>query len=239
MDAFVRGEISNLSPQSGGGNLYFTLKDNSASVKAVMFKSSAQFLRFGIKNGMDVIVRGSVSLYERDGTYQIYVIDIQPYGLGALYLAYEQLKEKLAGEGLFDQSKKKPLPLMPKTIGVVTSPTGAAIQDVLSVLGRRYPLAKVIIAPVSVQGSLAASSITSAIEKLNKKALCEVIILCRGGGSIEELWSFNEEAVVRAVASSSIPIISAVGHESDITLSDFAADLRAATPFGCGGTGGA
>lgn len=227
---FITGEISNFSNHYRSGHLYFSLKDSGASIQSVMFKSAASRLKFLPQNGMRVVVRGRVSLYERDGSYQLYVDDLQPDGMGALHLAYEQLKEKLAKEGLFDEERKRLLPKFPQTIGVVTSPTGAAVQDIFSILRRRYPMADIIQAAVSVQGSAAPGEIVAAIELLNQKGNCDVIILGRGGGSIEELWCFNEEKVARAVAASIIPVISAVGHETDFTICDFAADCRAPTP---------
>ncbi len=229
-DILVCGEISNFSGHYRSGHLYFTLKDEQAAVKVVMFSRSAAKLRFAPQNGMKVLVRGRVSVYERDGLYQIYAEDIQPDGIGALTIAFEQLKKRLEGEGLFAIQHKKKLPEYPNRIGVVTSPTGAAVHDILNIISRRWPVACVIFCPVSVQGDSAAGEITSAILALDAKKACDVIIVGRGGGSIEDLWAFNDEALVRAVYHCKTPIVSAVGHESDFTLCDFAADLRAPTP---------
>ncbi len=229
-DIFISGEISNFSGHYRSGHLYFTLKDEQSAVKAVMFSRSAAKLRFAPHDGMKVIVRGRVSVYERDGVYQIYVEDMQPDGAGALAIAYEQLKARLAKEGLFDETHKLKLPPYPRRIGVVTSPTGAAVQDILNIIGRRWPIAEVVLCPVSVQGEAAASEIRTAICELDRRKTCDVIIFGRGGGSIEDLWAFNDEHLVRAVYSCKTPIISAVGHETDFTLCDFAADLRAPTP---------
>jgi exodeoxyribonuclease VII large subunit len=195
-----------------------------------MFKPSVQRLRFLPENGMHVLVRGRISLFERDGQYQLYVDDLQPDGLGALSLAFEQLKKRLDAEGLFDPARKKTPPRFPRRIGVVTSPTGAAIQDILSILGRRFPAAEVVFCPVQVQGPEAAPQIAAALYRFNAGYFADLLIVGRGGGSLEDLWAFNEEIVVRAVADSTIPVLSAVGHETDFTLCDFAADLRAPTP---------
>jgi exodeoxyribonuclease VII large subunit len=230
MSAFVCGEISNFTDHYKSGHFYFSLKDDKCVIKAVMFAPQARRLRFAPQDGMRVIVRGRVSVYEQNGQYQLYIEDMQPDGLGALNLAYEQLKNKLAAEGLFDQQCKKPLPKYPSNIGVITSPTGAAVHDIEQVLARRYPLAQIIFCPVLVQGEDAAPQLVAAIERFNRLDCADVIILGRGGGSIEDLWPFNEEKVARAVAASHIPIISAVGHETDFTICDFVADLRAPTP---------
>lgn len=230
-DVFVKGEISNYKKHTSG-HLYFTLKDNKARILAVMFSSQAKKLRFEPENGMTVLLHGEVTVYEPSGQYQIYVKEMEPEGIGALYLAFEQLKEKLSKEGLFNKDRKKPLPLYPKTVGVVTSPTGAAIRDILTTIKRRYPIAKIIIYPALVQGNAAAASIVSAIETANSRKEADLLIVGRGGGSIEELWAFNEEAVARAIFASEIPVISAVGHETDTTIADFVADLRAPTPTG-------
>lgn len=229
-DVVICGEISNFSGHYRSGHLYFTLKDEQAAVKAVMFSRSAAKLRFAPQNGMKVIVRGRVSVYERDGVYQVYVEDMQPDGIGALSIAYEQLKKRLESEGLFAGQHKKRLPAYPNRIGVVTSPTGAAVQDILNILSRRWPVATVVFCPVSVQGDAAAGEISAAIAALDAKKACDVIIFGRGGGSVEDLWAFNDEMLVRTVYHCTTPIVSAVGHETDFTLCDFAADLRAPTP---------
>lgn len=225
----VSGEISNFKRYSSG-HCYFTLKDSNSALRCVMFRGYADRLSFIPKNGEKVIALGNISVYERDGAYQLQVMAMRPEGIGSLMQAYEELKEKLEKEGLFDIARKKPLPLLPKTIGVVTSPSGAAVHDIITVSRRRNPGAKIILYPVKVQGEEAASEIAHAIEFFNRKKLADLLIVGRGGGSIEDLWAFNEEPVVRAVAASEIPIISAVGHETDFTLCDFAADKRAATP---------
>lgn len=227
---FLTGEISNFTNHYKSGHMYFSLKDSQCVVRAVMFAAQARRLRFLPQDGMKVIVRGRVTVYEQSGQYQVYVDDMQPDGLGALNLAYEQLKTRLAAEGLFDASRKKPLPAYPKAVGVVTSPTGAAVQDIKQILGRRFPLAEVILCPVLVQGAGAAEQIAAAVEHFNRLDCADVLIVGRGGGSMEDLWAFNEEIVARAVANSRIPVISAVGHETDFTICDFAADLRAPTP---------
>ena len=227
---FVVGEISNFTNHYRTGHYYMTLKDENAAIKAVMFKTANQKLRFVPESGMSVIVRGLVSVFERDGQYQLYIDDMQPDGIGALTLAFEQLKNRLAQEGLFDDIYKKPIPNRCRRIGVVTSATGAVIQDIRNVVSRRYPLAEIILAPVEVQGANAASQISKAIEDFNKEDLVDVLIVGRGGGSIEDLWAFNEEIVARAVFDSRVPVISAVGHETDFTICDFVADLRAPTP---------
>lgn len=226
----VRGEISNFTRHYKSGHLYFTLKDDSAAIKAVMFRSYAARVPFSPENGMSVIVSGSVSLYERDGSYQFYVTDMQPDGVGALHLAYEQLKAKLAAEGLFDEVLKRPLPSYPERIGIVTSEGAAALQDMLNILSRRYPVAKVVLCPAQVQGEGAAKTLIAGIRALNAAKACDIIIIGRGGGSIEDLWAFNDETLARVIAGSGIPVISAVGHETDFTIADFAADLRAPTP---------
>lgn len=227
---YICGEISNFTNHYRTGHFYFTLKDETARIKCVMFRSSASRLRFSPENGMQVIIHGRVSLYERDGQYQLYADGMQPDGTGALHLAYEQLKKRLEQRGWFDPDIKKPLPPYPMRIGVVTSPTGAAVRDILQVLSRRFPLAQVVFCPVQVQGESASGEISAAIYDLNRNNSCDVIIVGRGGGSIEELWAFNEENVAKAVYESFIPVISAVGHETDFTICDFVADLRAPTP---------
>lgn len=226
---FLNGEISNFTPYQSG-HLYFTLKDENAAIKAVMFSGYASKLKFRPENGMKVLVIGSVSLYSKTGSYQINIRDMQPDGLGALNLAYEQLKSRLAKEGLFDETRKKPIPRFPKRIGVVTSGSGAAVRDIFNVLGRRWPAAEVVLKPVQVQGEGAAADIARAIRLFNEKNTVDVLIVGRGGGSIEDLWAFNEEIVARAVSDSEISVISAVGHETDFTICDFVADLRAPTP---------
>ncbi|QQE72890.1 exodeoxyribonuclease VII large subunit [Brevibacillus composti] len=228
-DLWVRGEISNYTHHSSG-HMYFTLKDSQSRIKVVMFAGYNRFLRFLPKDGTKVIVRGSISAYERDGAYQLYAREMQPDGIGSLYLAFEQLKAKLAAEGLFAPERKRPLPQFPKRVGVVTSPTGAAIRDICTTIRRRYPQAEIVLSPAVVQGTEAPASIVSAIRILNSQPDIDVMIVGRGGGSIEELWAFNEEQVARAIAASPIPVISAVGHETDVTIADFVADVRAATP---------
>lgn len=227
---FLTGELSNFTHHYKSGHLYFSIKDTTATIKAVMFSTQSARLRFLPQDGMKVIARGRVSIYEATGQYQLYVEDLQPDGVGALNLAYEQLKAKLEKEGLFAAERKQPIPAYPQRIGVVTSSTGAAVQDLLNILSRRYPVAEVILAPVLVQGEGAAQEIADAIERFNALDCVDVLIVGRGGGSIEDLWAFNEERVARAVAASHIPIISAVGHETDFTICDFVADLRAPTP---------
>jgi len=228
-DIWVEGEISNLSiPQSG--HAYFTLKDEQSQIRSVLFRSSQRFLKFTLQHGMQVICRGRVSVYEPRGEYQLIVDYIEPKGIGALQLAFEQLKAKLEKEGLFDLDHKRPLPLLPQRIGIITSPTGAAIRDMLRVIKRRHPRMHILIYPVPVQGIEAAPAIVEAIQYFNRDQNVEVMIVGRGGGSLEDLWAFNEEPVARAIYASKIPIISAVGHETDYTISDFVADLRAPTP---------
>jgi len=229
-NAFVCGEISNFTNHYKSGHLYLSLKDDKCLIKAVMFAQSARRLRFMPQDGMKIIARGRVSVYEATGQYQLYIEDMQPDGLGALNLAFEQLKAKLEAESMFAGERKKLLPKFPKRIGVITSPTGAAVHDITTILGRRYPLAEVVFCPVLVQGNGAAPQIVDALERFNRLNCADVIILGRGGGSLEDLWPFNEESVARAVAASGIPIISAVGHETDFTICDFVADLRAPTP---------
>ncbi len=226
---FVTGEISNYKAHYSGHH-YMTIKDESASIKAVMFASQASRLRFVPENGMKVLILGTVSLFPRDGSYQLYISDMQPDGAGALNVAYEQLKKKLEAEGLFSQAHKKPLPRFPQRVGVVTSETGAAVQDIFNVLKRRYPLATVVLRPCKVQGDGAAEDVALAIDEFNRGDFADVLIVGRGGGSIEDLWAFNEEVLARAVYNSKIPVISAVGHETDYTICDFVADLRAPTP---------
>lgn len=227
---FMVGEISNFTNHYRTGHLYFTLKDEISAVKAVMFRGNASRLRFMPDNGMSVIIRGRVSVFEATGQYQVYVDDMQPDGVGALSLAYEQLKEKLAGEGLFDASHKKSIPQYPQKIGVITSPTGAALRDILNILKRRFKPAEVVFYPAQVQGENAVPQLVEGIREMNRQAYADVIIIGRGGGSIEDLWAFNSEELARAVYESDIPVISAVGHETDFTICDFVADLRAPTP---------
>lgn len=229
-NCWVSGEISNYKNHRPSGHWYFTLKDSSSSLKAVMFRSRAERVRFVPQDGMKVLIRGNIRIYERDGNIQIYVEEIQPSGVGALYLAYEQLKQKLAHEGLFDPTRKQPIPTYPRRVGIVTSPTGAAIRDILKVIQRRNPTISWILAPAAVQGELAPSEVARAIERLNRYGKVDVLIVGRGGGSLEELWAFNTEEVARAIAASGIPVISAVGHETDVTIADLVADLRAPTP---------
>lgn len=229
----VEGEISNFKLHSSG-HMYFSLKDNKSRIRCIMFRSYVEELKFLPKEGSKVIIKGYVSLYDKDGQYQLYVQHMQPSGIGELYLAYEQLKERLEKEGLFSIHKKKPLPYLPQKIGVVTSSTGAAIKDIISVITRRNSKVEIILYPVLVQGLEAASQIAKAIDYFNKENKVDVIIVGRGGGSIEELWAFNEEIVARSISNSTIPIISAVGHETDFTISDFVADIRAATPSAAG-----
>lgn len=225
----ISGEISNFTNHTKSGHLYFTLKDSTSSVKAVMFASAASQLRFVPTSGMRVIISANVQVYERDGVYQLYVNDMQPDGIGALYIAFEQLKERLSAEGLFDESLKKPLPDFPTKIGIVTSIEAAALQDMLNIISRRYPIAKVVIYPCLVQGANAPESICSALKSADS-GKNDIIIVGRGGGSLEDLMAFNSESVARAIFNCETPVISAVGHETDTTIADYAADLRAPTP---------
>jgi len=228
-DIYVKGELSNYKAYPSGHH-YFTMKDAEGTLKCVMFKGSASKLRFRPDNGMNVIAFGRVAVYPRDGLYQLYVNEITPDGVGDLYVAFEQLKEKLFSEGLFDERHKKPLPRFPKTIAVITSPAGAAVQDIIRVLGSRWPLAIIKIVPVRVQGVESPPEIVEALKDVNELNAADLIITGRGGGSLEDLWAFNDERVARAIFASKIPVISAVGHEPDITIADFVADVRAATP---------
>ena len=228
-NVFVKGEISNYKHHYTG-HLYFTLKDENSLIKCIMFKGYAANLKFEPKDGMKVTIFGSVSVFERDGVYQIYVKAMQEDGIGSLYKAYEEMKAKLEKEGLFDQSHKKKIPLMPRCIGVLTSNTGAVIRDIINVSTRRNPNVYIKLLPVPVQGPGAAEKIVDAIKTMNEKKLADVIIVARGGGSLEDLWPFNEEIVARAIYDSELPVISAVGHETDFTIADFVADLRAPTP---------
>lgn len=225
----VTGEISNLKDH-GSGHLYFSLKDSGAQIKAVMFRSSRARLKFALEDGMRVTAHGTVSVYEQTGTVQIYVNSMEPDGIGALYLAYEQLKEKLYREGLFDDLHKKLLPVYPRRIGVITSPSGAAVRDIINVTKRRYPLADIYLYPSLVQGDGAEANLISGLEYFESSRLVDVIIIGRGGGSIEDLWAFNSERLARKIYEAQIPIISAVGHETDFTICDFVSDMRAPTP---------
>ena len=229
-DLLLRGEISNFVCHQRSGHCYFTLKEGDCAVRAVMFSRYANDLLFEPENGMAVILRGAVSLYERDGSYQLYVYDMQPDGRGALQVAFEQLYRKLDQQGLFSQQNKQPIPTDARRIGVVTSASGAAFWDIVNVLSRRYPLATLVFCPAQVQGEAAAQSMVQALDVLEQQGNCDVIILGRGGGSMEDLWCFNDEQLVRRVARCTVPLISAVGHETDFTLCDYAADLRAPTP---------
>lgn len=225
----VRGEISNFTNHSSG-HLYFSLKDSEGQIRAVMFRSKALSLKFMPESGMKVIVHGSVSVYTRDGSYQIYVSSMQPDGIGALYLAYEQLRQRLFDEGLFDENHKLPLPKYPTSVGVITSPTGAAVRDIINVIGRRFPLAKIYLYPSLVQGDGAEDNLIRAVDYFDKSKLADVVIIGRGGGSIEDLWAFNSEGLARRIFEAQVPIISAVGHETNFTICDFVSDFRAPTP---------
>jgi len=226
---YVRGELSNYKMYPSGHH-YFTMKDADGALRCVLFKSSALKIRFRPENGMSVVAFGRVSVYPRDGTYQLYVNELTPDGVGELYIAFEQLKEKLLKEGLFDESHKKPIPAYPGTVAVITSPAGAAVRDIIRVLNTRWPMTKVVVMPVRVQGTEAPPEIAGAISYANEQGMADLIITGRGGGSLEDLWAFNDERVARAIFESAIPVISAVGHEPDVTIADFVADLRAATP---------
>lgn len=228
-DVFVSGEVSNFKKHTSG-HFYFTLKDSSSEIKAVMFRSYSQKVKFKVENGQKVIVRARVGVYEQAGIYQLYVYTIQPEGMGALHLAFEQLKAKLLSEGLFDEAHKKQIPKYPQKIGIITSPTGAAIRDIINVATRRYPVASLILYPALVQGEDAPLDLISGIDYFNIFDSVDVIIIGRGGGSIEDLWAFNDEKLARAIYNSKIPVISGVGHEIDFTICDFVADIRAATP---------
>ena len=228
-DIYVCGEVSNFKKHSSG-HFYFTLKDSSSEIRAVMFRSYAQKVKFNIENGLKVIVRARVGVFESAGMYQLYVNTMQPEGMGALHLAFEQLKSKLLKEGLFDEAHKRPIPKFPKRIGIITSPTGAAVRDIINIATRRYNLASLILFPSLVQGEEAAGQLISGIDYFNITESVDVIIIGRGGGSIEDLWAFNDEYLARAIYNSKIPVISAVGHEIDFTICDFVADLRAPTP---------
>ncbi|MFH1228537.1 MAG: exodeoxyribonuclease VII large subunit [Planctomycetota bacterium] len=228
-EVWVNGEVSNLRVPASG-HMYFSFKDETSQIRCVLFSSAARAIKFKIENGMELIIRGRVTVYEKSGDYQIIIDRAEPKGVGALQLALEQLKQKLAKEGLFDEAHKKPLPLLPERIGIVTSATGAAIQDIVTIIQRRFPRVALLICPVKVQGEGAREEIAQAIDNLNTRDDVDVIIVGRGGGSIEDLWAFNEEIVARAIYRSRIPVISAVGHETDFTIADFVADKRAKTP---------
>jgi len=228
-DIWVEGEISNCR-EAQSGHIYFTLKDDRAQVRCVFFKQQQRGIKFRPEDGLHVNVRGSISVYEARGEYQIYVENIEPVGLGALQLAFEQLKKRLEAEGLFAAERKKPLPLLPSRIGLITSPRGAAVRDIVRILRRRFPNVHLTLYPVRVQGEGAAEEIVKALKFFNQKKLVDVLILARGGGSMEDLWAFNEEPVARAIVASIIPVISGIGHETDFTIADFVADVRASTP---------
>ena len=228
-DIWIKGEISNFKLHYSG-HMYITLKDEGGVLKAVMFKSAASNLNFRPEDGMKVLARGRISVYEQGGSYQLYIQEMIPDGVGELYIAYEQLKKRLEEEGLFDQAHKKPIPQYPEKVGVITAATGAAVRDIINVITRRYPHAEIILYPAQVQGAGAAESVSKGLRYFNKEKMVDVIIAGRGGGSIEDLWAFNEEIVARSIFESEIPVISAVGHETDFTIADFVADLRAPTP---------
>ena len=232
-DILISGEVSNLTINQRSGHMYFSLKDNNSLLRGIMYQSAVRRLAFRPADGMRVIIRGRVSVYEPGGQYQLVAESIQPDGIGALSMAFEQLKEKLSKEGLFDPNRKRSLPPYPMRIGVITSPTGAAIQDILQIISRRWPIAQVLLCPAQVQGEAAPGQLTAGVKRMNAlppQLRCDVLIIGRGGGSLEDLWAFNHEDLARAVAASETPIISAVGHEIDFTICDFAADLRAPTP---------
>lgn len=226
----VTGEISNLTVHQRSGHIYLSLKDSNSVISAVMFAGNARRLKFRLENGMKVICRGRISVYEPSGRYQLYIEDMQPDGVGALTLAFEQLKKSLAQKGLFDNAHKKPLPKFPKTIGVITSPTGAAVQDITNIIRRRFPSADIVLAPVLVQGESAPEQLVRAVNKFSASKIADVVIIGRGGGSAEDLWAFNDERLAYAVYNCETPIISGVGHETDFTVCDFVADVRASTP---------
>lgn len=227
---FVTGEISNLTDHYRSGHIYLSLKDQNSVIRAVMFSGFASRLRFKPQEGMKVIVRGRVTVYEPTGQYQLYIEDMQPDGIGALSLAYEQLKEKLEKEGLFSQAHKKPLPRFPRSVGIITSPTGAALQDILNIISRRFPSVEIVMCPVLVQGENAPAQLCQAIRKFSQTKVSDVVIIGRGGGSIEDLWAFNNEQLAYEIFNCEVPVISAVGHETDFTICDFVSDLRAPTP---------
>lgn len=229
-DIHITGEISNLKDHYRSGHIYMTLKDSSSAISAVMFAGKARYLKFRLADGMKVICRGRPSVYEVNGQYQFYIDDIQPDGIGALHLAFEQLKNKLTAEGLFAQEHKQKIPRYPKTIGIITSPTGAVLQDIRNVIARRYPYVKLVVCPVLVQGETSSQQIIQTLKTVNRHNAVDTIIIARGGGSVEDLWAFNDEMLAREIYNSKIPVISAVGHETDYTICDFVADLRAPTP---------
>jgi exodeoxyribonuclease VII large subunit len=229
-DIYVKGEISNFKNHYASGHLYFTLKDNDAAIRCVMFKGYTNQIKFKVEDGLNVIIRGRVSIYEKDGQFQLYAQEMHPDGLGDISLQFEQIKQKLQNEGLFDADSKRPNPKFPKRIAVVTSETGAAVQDIINVLSRRWKLCEIMLCPVLVQGENAAGDMISTLERIYALSDCDLIIIGRGGGSIEDLWAFNNEALARKIYESPIPVISAVGHETDFTICDFVADLRAPTP---------
>lgn len=228
-DVFVEGEVSN-AHAAQSGHLYFTLKDNNAQIRCVCFRTQLARLKFRPEDGLHVTVRGSISVYEARGEYQFYVEHVEPVGLGALQLAFEQLKKRLEAEGIFDPERKKSLPVLPQCVGLITSPRGAAVRDIVHILQRRFPNLHVVLYPVRVQGEGAAGEIVQAIRYFDRKQIADVLILARGGGSLEDLWAFNEEPVARAIVACTIPIIAGIGHETDFTIADFAADIRASTP---------
>ena len=229
-DITVLGEISNFKNHYASGHLYFTLKDKDASIRCVMFKGFAQYVKFAVRDGLQVVLRGKVSLYEKDGQYQFYAQEMHEYGKGDIALQFEQIKERLASEGLLDTESKRPIPKFPNRIAVITSDTGAAVQDIINILSRRWPVAKILLCPVAVQGEKAVGDMIGALDKVYALGNCDTIIIGRGGGSIEDLWAFNSELLARKIYESPIPVISAVGHETDFTICDFVADLRAPTP---------
>lgn len=229
-DIFIKGEISNFTNHYKTGHFYFTVKDENSSLKAVMFRTYTSRLAFKPENGMKVIIHGRITAFVRDGQYQLYADSMEPDGVGALYIAFEQLKAKLSAEGLFSPERKRPIPKIPTRVGIITAPTGAAIRDMINISGRRFPMAELVLFPSLVQGADAPEQLVSGLNYFSETGSVDVVIIGRGGGSIEDLWAFNDEGVARAVAMSRVPVISAVGHETDFTICDFVADLRAPTP---------
>ena len=227
---FIEGELSNVNINSKSGHMYFSLKDKNSVIRAVMFSWAVRNLRFRPEDGMKVIMRAQVTVYEPSGQYQLRVEDMQPDGVGVLAMQFEQLKKKLGAEGLFAEEHKKPIPAIPKTVGIITSPTGAAIRDIMDIIGRRFPCVDLVLAPVLVQGEGAPAQLTNAINLFSQSKAADVVIIGRGGGSMEDLWAFNDEGLARAIYACQVPVISAVGHETDTTLCDFVSDLRAPTP---------